>query len=78
MATASYYKHDFSPFIFTVKSFTQEGLATAGIVLLILSFCTLWLWPRMRALSDAQRDVLDLLRPLLVFSTIIIGVLFGL
>jgi phosphatidylglycerol:prolipoprotein diacylglycerol transferase len=78
MTTGNYYKHDFSPFIFTVKNFSQEGLAVAAIVLAFLSFAVLWLWPRLRSLSGTLRDRIEMARPWLIFSTIAAIVLLGL
>jgi phosphatidylglycerol:prolipoprotein diacylglycerol transferase len=78
MTTANYYKHDLSPFIFTVKNFSQQGLAAAAIISVVLSFGLLWLWPKLKPMSESARNRLDFLRPWLIFSSIATSVLFGL
>ncbi|MFZ9519549.1 MAG: prolipoprotein diacylglyceryl transferase [Silvanigrellaceae bacterium] len=83
MATGNYYKHDLSPFIFTVESLKLGWMSTAGgiaglLVLFVAGLAVLWGWPRMRQLSSEQLDKIATLRPLFVLASVLLSVLFGL
>ncbi|NBW80517.1 prolipoprotein diacylglyceryl transferase [bacterium] len=83
MAAGNYYKHDLSPFIFTVQSLKLEWMSSTGgiaglLVLFVAGLAVLWGWPRMRQLTDKQLDRVANLRPLFVLASVLLTALFGL
>jgi phosphatidylglycerol:prolipoprotein diacylglycerol transferase len=83
MTASSYFVHNFSPFIFTVRGLKLDWMSTpvgSGVlvILFLLGLGMLWGWPRARQLSDKQLSRVYLLRPFFIALAVAITALFGL
>ncbi|MEN9809273.1 MAG: hypothetical protein RLZZ488_840 [Pseudomonadota bacterium] len=83
MANGAYYKHELSPFIFTIEGLKLDWMSTGGgiaalLSLFLIGLAVLWGWPRVRELSEKHLERIYMLRPMFVLLSVLVSVFFSL